>query len=205
MKLSYIIPVILLLSCGHNEGGQKQDFANNDANIQRKNLDCMPNDTMINKNRVRYIGGDSTFSVKITIDEHDSILPHRFSCSVPPDLFPTLYAEAKGVICLRRSSGRDFIEFIICYVDNSKMFLRTFEIALAIDLKNDNVIYQNYDSLEYVIVENYKTGYQQIVKIPPEIISPRVYDAGIKNNSLTLLFFDDKKLTVPYINGNIKR
>src|SRR5688500_9983110 len=79
--------------------------------------ECMPrNDTDINSNTsIKYIIIDSSFTIKLKINDIDTTLDYRFNCTAPPGLVPVIHSHYKNMICMLRGGGQHFREFVIAY------------------------------------------------------------------------------------------
>jgi hypothetical protein len=160
--------IIFFASCNNNQ----PEFAGPPAkpqSVDRESLlSCFDRtDTIFdNLNSIRYVILDSSFSLKIKIGGVDTLMGYRFNCSTPRVLVPGFYSSSQNMICLKRGYGQHFREFIILYNDHDQIFIKTYETALATDLKNDLVVYRDYDSLHHVIAERIRGGSKNVFIIP---------------------------------------
>lgn len=192
--------LFVLLSCNNKESRQNKSVISNDstnAGNKEQLFDCIPADTVSDNFSVKYIKSDSFFSIKVEIGKSDTTLPYQFNCTVPPALIPTIYSSGNNIICLRRGYGQHFREFIVCYSMGDKIQFKEFEIAIDTYLKDDIVIYQNYDTLDQICFQNIKTDSKSVIYIPSKIVARRIYESRIKNRKLEITFSDDSKFTVP--------
>ncbi|MDF2188426.1 hypothetical protein [Paraflavitalea sp. CAU 1676] len=157
---------------------------------------CIPQrDTVVDKNNsMQYIIVDSFYTVKLKVGGIDTLLSYRFDCSVPRGLVPAFHSYSKNMICLIRGSGQHYREFIISYAEDNKIIIKQFETALATDMDNTTVVYQDYSEREKIIVENIRNGRRKTFKIPSKYITdmPR---SSISNGKLKLAFSDENVIS----------
>ena len=160
--------------------------------------DCIP----VNKadhndsNFVKYIIIDSFYSIELKIGTLDTILAYRFDCTTPRGLVPRLYSNYKDVLCLESGSGRDYREFIIAYLNKSKIVLKRYEIALTENLKRDMIVYRNYNQSAVIVIENFRTNKRRIFKLPAKYESKYIVNATIHRFLIELKFDDGDELSI---------
>jgi len=154
------------------------------------------NDTIINEaNAVNYVIIDSFYTLKVKIGGLDTLLPYQFDCSVPRGLVPSIHSYYKNTICLMRGHGFDYREFVIGYVNNNQIVLKQYEIGLIADLKNDIVVYRNYNQLEKIIVEDIKKENKKTFIIPSNLATTGISSAAILKGRLQVKFSDGRVTT----------
>jgi hypothetical protein len=124
------------------------------------------------------------------------LLPYRFICSTPGGVVPSVHGIATNKVCLLRGSGQHYREFVVCYLDNNILNLKSFETALASNLENNIVAYQGVDSSEFVYVEDIKTSLKRKYIIPLEYLSSNIFQATLSSKLLILKFADVKELKI---------
>jgi hypothetical protein len=202
----FVSLLILLFSCKEKKEdkdlktpvvSEKKTAPPIEADIRK----CIDNsDTLLDNNTsVKYVVVDTSFTVKLTIDGIDTLLGYRFDCRVPGGLVPELQQSYNNKLCLLRGSGQHYREYLIAYTEKGKINIKYYEIALATDLKNDLVVYQDYDSLTNVVIENFKTGKKKIIVLPDIYSPPFIINSSIKRNILRLEFSDGKTFRSPVI------
>lgn len=169
----------------------KEHLRGNDTSLRKCILE---KDTLIDEiNSVKYVVVDSFYTLKIQVGGLDTILPYQFNCSVPRGLVPSFHSFYKNTICLIKGAGQHFKVFTICYADSNRIIVKEYETALTTDLRNDIVVYQNYDSPEIVNIEHIRTKSRKVFTIPSRFLSKIVSKATIEKQKLTLKFSDNKE------------
>lgn len=169
--ISAFLAAGLLLSCQAKQGSKTdaEESAAVDSLIER----CIPyRDTVLGQGTsVKYVVVDTVYTVKLTINRTDSLLDYRFDCSVPRGLVPSLMASFGDKLCLQRGTGQNYREYLIAYLKDGQMQVKHYEVALAVDLANDVVIFQDYDDLRRIVVENIQTDGKRTVTLPNKYTS----------------------------------
>lgn len=153
---------------------------------------------LVNNSYVKYVDLDSVIGIEVCINGISEVLSYGFDCSIPNALVPILHSYSNNRICLKRGQGENFREFIICALKNGKLVNRTYEIALATDLPNNIVVYQNYDTLTQIVIENLETNSKKVLIIPEELITEVIINTKINKHSLLLEFSNGVNLKLGY-------
>lgn len=190
----------MILSCNQQEEKKpsseiKKEQKSKEVNLTALSRDkeCIPGDTSIRTVGVRYINKDSVFQVQVWIDKYDTILPYFFDCIIPFGLVPKLYDASKDIVCLLRGYAQEYRTFIVCYLEKGKIIIKEYETAMFTDLKNDRVVFQEYNDPKKIYVENIRTGYRKIFVIDSRPILSHFHEGRIENNRL-ILFYDKSKI-----------
>jgi hypothetical protein len=174
----------------------EKDIKKNDTSLRKCILE---KDTMIDhKNLIKYVIVDSFYTLKIQVGGLDTLLPYQFDCSVPRGLVPSFYSFFKNTVCLIKGTGQHYREFIICYVENNRIIIKHYETALATDLQNDIVVYQNPDTTKKIYVANIKGVSKKIFNLPAVYAGLPITKTTITKNTLSLIFSNDKKVIFSY-------
>jgi hypothetical protein len=198
LKLSYVVFLLTLLSCSAkkneihlNTAQNKKVTVNFIPNLKK----CLPEDTIItSKSFVKYILQDTSFDVKVQINNKDTLLGFGFACDAPPGLIPEIYGANKNTICLFHGYGQNFREFIICHLNGNLIDINRYEIALAFDEINNNVAFRNYDSPGIIYVKNIVTNKIKKFVLPPDLSYDWISSATLCKQWLFLKFQNQKHL-----------
>lgn len=199
MKQSiFLISSIIFFACNFNAREMKADN-NNQRPLQHSDTSLrqciLEKDTLLDDdNFIKYIIIDTFYTLKIQVGGLDTLLPYRFTCSVPRGLVPSFYSFYRNTICLIRGTGQHYREFTICYNENNHIVINKYETALATSLEKGIVVYQNYDSLQLINVENIRTKEKRTFTIPAKFLSSNISQTIIKSNKLLLKFTDNKEV-----------
>lgn len=204
------ICIIVLLSCNDYRNQNNHLISHQDTETKKKGAEnthldsgkweCIDRkDTLLpNTSYVKYVDLDSVLGIKICISNISEVLPYGFDCSTPDGLIPVLHSYYNNIICLKRGYSQNFREFIVYVLKNEKITVRTYEIALATDLPNNIVVYQNYDTLTQIVIENFETNNKNLLEIPEELITEVIINSEIKKNRILLEFSNGVKLNLKY-------
>lgn len=190
---------MILVSCSYKKNNTPSTAKNEeDKRILKDSIaarvkNCIPPDTSIKTVGVRYFDRDSVFQVQVWIEKYDTILPTYFDCNIPFGLVPIIYSVSNDIVCLLKGYGQNYRIFIICYLEKGKIILKQYETAMFTDLKNERVVYQEYNNPTRIIVENIRTGKKQIFNINSKPIYSHFHEGKIENNKL-ILFVDSSKI-----------
>jgi hypothetical protein len=200
VKINYLIICILLFArCAYKSNKEitKNKVIADTVKLVKNDKgnfrNCSRKDTIINDNfLIKYIPISSFYSIKLEINNVDTLLNYKFDCNTPRGLVPSYYTHTAQYLCLLRGSGQYFREFIITYVDNGSIKSKVYETAICVDLSKELVAYQDANKTEIIYVEHIKSGNKKkflISKSKPNIIK----QGQLKNFRLEIKFIDDSE------------
>lgn len=193
-----IFAVIILYSCSNSEIRDRETQvvkeSLQDTNSLLRNCIAEKDSFWDTDNFIKYVVIDSFYTVKLQINSIDTLLPYKFNCSTPKVLVPSVSSIYKDKICLIRGSGQHYREFTVSYLSNNKLIMKQYETALAINLKDNLVAYQNIDSTQVVYIEDIVSNKKKSYIIPSSFFSSNLVKANLSRNKLNLLFDNNRKL-----------
>lgn len=193
-EIFLLVVGVTVLSCIYRSTNQKQEKNNPSSNQAVKSETdlnfCMPKiDTIIDgKNAINLVPFDTFYTVKIKVEGIDTSLSYKFNCLTAKGLVPTLYSFYEGTLCLIAGSGFDYRQFTIAYAYGNKVKLKDYETALATDLKNDLVVYKDYDHPEKLIVQDFKTDAKKEFIIPSKFTISEIPEAVVEHGKVQLRY-----------------
>lgn len=194
-KLFFILFSIALISCSGNKINDVKSISKSKADSIGNPLKrcILEKDTIFdNGNSIRYVVFDSFYTVQIKLNGEDTLLPYQFNCSVPRGLVPSFHSFYNNIICLIRGYGFNYRAFTICYNDSDQIVIKDYETALATDLRNDIVVYQDTSNSSNIIIQKIHNEQRKIIQIPKSFQNTNVVNTEIKGPKVIINFADGK-------------
>ncbi len=205
--LKFLLLIITIISCNEKKENQSIDLKlfdkSNDSiesDINVNNEDChlwlSDADTVLsNGTFIRYIIKDQKVRIEWGNKKFRRILTNSYECDGAPSWVPTIRWSTSKYIGLKYGCGSPCWGTIILPLnDRDSVIERMYDLEK--DLKNNKIVYLDYETYDKLIVENFETGNKINIKYTfnckAAFTGYCIDTLTINNDSLTIRWLDWK-------------